>query len=80
MSIVIVIAIVVAMGGVLFALIRGLVTFLKTTEADLKGGNEPGAGTSEMHAMQNRMMFARVKWQAIAVLLLVVLSLFAAAN
>ncbi len=75
MSIVIVIAIVFAMSAVVFALVRGLIAFLRTTEADLKGD-----GTSDMHALQNRMMFARVKWQAIAVVMLVLLSVIAAAK
>jgi hypothetical protein len=75
MSIIVIIAIVLAMGAVLYALIRGLVSFLQTTEADLKG-----EGTSDMHLMQNKMMFARVKYQAIAVILLVILGMFAAAK
>ncbi len=75
MSIIVIIAIVLAMGAVLFALIRGLVAFLQTTEADLKG-----EGTTDMHALQNKMMFARVKYQAIAVILLVILGMLAAAN
>ncbi len=75
MSIIVILAIVLAMGAVLFALIRGLVAFLRTTEADLKG-----EGTSDMHLMQNKMMFARVKYQAIAVILLVILGMFAAAK
>lgn len=75
MSIIVIIAIVLAMGAVLFALIRGLVAFLQTTEADLKG-----EGTRDMHLMQNKMMFARVKYQAIAVILLVILGMLAAAN
>ncbi len=80
MSVIIIIAIVLAMGAVLFALIRGLIAFLRTTEADLKGLNNQEAGTSEMHLMQNKMMFARVKYQAIAVILLVILGMLAAAN
>ena len=75
MNIIVIIAIVLAMGAVLYALIRGIVAFLRTTEADLKG-----EGTSEMHLMQNKMMFARVKYQAIAVILLVILGMFAAAK
>ncbi|TXC73527.1 hypothetical protein FSZ31_01900 [Sphingorhabdus soli] len=75
MNIIVIIAIVLAMGAVLYALIRGIVAFLRTIEADLKG-----EGTSEMHLMQNKMMFARVKYQAIAVILLVILGMFAAAK
>jgi hypothetical protein len=43
----------------LFALLRGLLSFSQSQ-------------TTELRNMQTRMMFARVKWQAIAVLLVVV--------
>lgn len=76
MSYVIILLVILAMGAVVFTLVRGLIAFLRTTEADLKG---EGTAT-DMHAMQNKMMFARVKYQAIAVLLLVLLSIIAASN
>lgn len=68
----IVILIILAAGGALFALIRGIVTFLKTTEEDLKSGNGP----SQSSLKQNKMMMARVTFQAVAVLLVAVLLLF----
>jgi hypothetical protein len=75
MSYVIILAIVVAASFVLFSLVRGLVYFAQTSD-NLTNGTGPSQG----HLMQNKMMFARVKWQAITVLLLVIMGAFAAAN
>lgn len=65
-----VILIVLAAVATLAALVRGIVTFLKTTEEELKGG---GVSTSGLR--QNKMMMARVGFQAIAVLLCALLML-----
>ena len=64
------ILIVLAAIAALVSLIRGIVSFLKTTEADLKAGAE---GPSIASQQQNKMMFARVGFQAVAVLLCVML-------
>ncbi|WNO54343.1 twin transmembrane helix small protein [Stakelama saccharophila] len=61
-----------AMLATVAALVRGIVTFLKTTEADLKG-----EGPSEPGMRSNKMMQARILFQALAILI-VVLILFAA--
>ena len=76
MEIVIIIAIAAAALLVLASLVRGLIYFARTSNALANGGD----GVSEGHLMQNRMMFARVKWQAITILLLVILGAVAAAN
>jgi hypothetical protein len=55
----------VAAGFTLFALLRGL-TALSQEQ------------TTELRNMQTKMMFSRVKWQAIAVILVVVAAAFAA--
>jgi hypothetical protein len=55
-------------------LIRGIVTFLKTTEADLKSGS---AGPSASGLKQNRMMMGRIFFQAIAVFVAALLMLLA---
>lgn len=65
-----VILIVLAAIGALVSLIRGIVAFLQSTEADLKAG---GTGPTAASAQQNKMMFARVGFQALAVLLCVAL-------
>ncbi|MEK6542618.1 MAG: hypothetical protein AABZ45_10935 [Pseudomonadota bacterium] len=75
----VILLIVVSAGFVLFSLIRGLVYFLRASDAVREGGQE-GGGPSEMHLMQNKMMFARVKWQAITILLLIVLGFVASAR
>ena len=53
-------------------LIRGIVTFLKTTEEDLKSG---GAGPSASGLKQNRMMMGRIFFQALAVFIAALLML-----
>lgn len=72
MTILLVLLIVGAAGAVAFALIRGLHAF-----ANLRPAEVNKDGIPESLAMQNKMMFARVKWQAITILLLVVLLLVA---
>ena len=68
---IIVILIVLAGIGAVVALVRGVIAFLKTTEADLKSGNGP----SQSSLKQNRMMMMRVTFQAGAVLLVALLLL-----
>ncbi|MDB5702714.1 MAG: twin transrane helix small protein [Sphingomonadales bacterium] len=67
-----VILIALAMAGALVALIRGIIVFLRTTEADLRAGPD---GPSVSSQQQNKMMSARVGFQAVAVLLVVLLLL-----
>ena len=55
------------------ALIRGIVAFLKTTEAELKGEDGPSAPSVK----SNKMMQMRIFFQALAILLVVII-LFAA--
>lgn len=61
-----------AMLATVVALVRGVVTFLKNTEADLNG-----EGPSVSSVQSNKMMQARILFQAVAILI-VVLILFAA--
>ena len=70
MQTILIILIVLAAIGALVSLIRGVIAFLKTTEADLKAG---GVGPSAASRQQNKMMFARVGFQAGAILLAVML-------
>ena len=65
-----IIVIVLLAGGAVFALIRGIVAFLKTTEEDLKS---QGTGPSASGLRQNKMMFARIGFQAAAILVVVLL-------
>ena len=72
MSTFLVILIALAMAATLFALIKGIVTFLRTTEADLRAGPD---GPSVSSRQQNKMMSARIAFQAVAVLLVALLLL-----
>lgn len=59
MFIALIVLVAIAAGFTLFALLRGLTAFSQEQ-------------TNESQAKQTQMMFARVKWQAIAVILVVV--------
>jgi hypothetical protein len=61
-------AIIAAMIATVVALVRGVIAMLRTTEADLKGG-----GISQSGLKQNKMMRARIAFQAIAIILVVLL-------
>ena len=67
------IVLVILMALVVFSLVRGIVAFLKSTKIDLERGDDTGA--SEMQLLQNKMMFNRIKYQALAVLVVGVLLL-----
>ncbi len=62
------IAILAAAIATVVAFVRGIVTFLRTTEADLKGG-----GVSQSGLKQNRMMRMRIAFQAVAIILVILL-------
>ncbi|RGP41615.1 hypothetical protein BPTFM16_01922 [Altererythrobacter insulae] len=62
---------VVLMGLVVFSLVRGVVAFLKTTKIDLESGE--GETVTEMQLLQNKAMFARIKYQALAVAVVAIL-------
>jgi len=64
-----------AMIATVVALVRGIVIFLRTTEAELKGDGTVGPSVSATRS--NKMMQARILFQAVAILIVVVL-LFAA--
>lgn len=59
-----------AMGATLFMLVKGIVTFLKTTEAELKSGE---SGPSASGLKQNKAMMGRILFQALAVLIIALL-------
>lgn len=66
-----VILLVAAMAMVLFSLIRGVVAFLQSTKVDLQTGEQVDA--TDMQLKQNKAMMARVKWQAIAIVIIAIL-------
>ena len=66
------IIIVVLMGFVVVSLVRGIIAFLQTTKIDLEN-QDNDEHISRMHAQQNKMMFNRVKYQALAIVVVVLL-------
>ena len=68
-----VIVIVILAVMVVVSLIRGIIAFLRSTKEDLA---HPGGGATPMQLQQNKMMFARIKYQALAILVVAVLLLF----
>ena len=66
-----IIVLIVLMGLVLVSLVRGIVAFLRTTKIDLEPGE--GENATEMQLLQNKMMFARIKYQALAIVVVAVL-------
>lgn len=72
MNTVLIILLVLAMIATVVMLVRGVVAFLKTTEEDLNSG---GTGPSASGMKQNRAMMGRVLFQALAVVIVVLLLL-----
>ena len=56
---------------VLVSLIRGVVAFLKTTKIDLESG--AGETATDMQLAQNKAMFARIKYQALAIVVVAII-------
>lgn len=72
MSYILIPIIAVLMIMVVVSLVRGIVAFLQSTKMDLE--SDPAAtGATPAQMMQNKMMFARIKYQAAAVLVVAVL-------
>lgn len=69
------IALVILCGLVVFSLVRGIVAFLKTTKVDLETGE--AETVPEMQQMQNKAMFARIKYQAMAIGVIALIALLA---
>ncbi len=70
MNVFLTILLLLAMGATLFMLIKGIVTFLRTTEEDLKSGQN---GPSASSLKQNKAMFGRILFQALAIIIIVIL-------
>jgi hypothetical protein len=66
------ILIIAAMIATVIALVRGIIAFLRTSQAEL---NDQQAGPSQSSLKQNRMMLARITFQAVAVLFVALLLL-----
>ncbi|MBY6015465.1 HIG1 domain-containing protein [Qipengyuania gaetbuli] len=66
-----VILLIAAMVMVVVSLVRGVVAFLQSTKIDLESGEQVDA--TEMQLKQNRAMMARVKWQAVAIIIIAIM-------
>ena len=71
MSYILIAAIVILCILVVISLVRGIVAFLKSTKVDLETGE--GENVSEMQVLQNKMMFNRIKYQALAIVAVAIL-------
>lgn len=71
MNYVLVPVLLVLMGLVAFSLIKGIVAFLKTTKIDLETGKSETA--TDMQLAQNKAMFARIKYQALAIVVVAII-------
>lgn len=71
MNYVLVPVLLVLMGLVAFSLIRGIIAFLKTTKIDLETGESQTA--TDMQLAQNKAMFARIKYQALAIVVVAII-------
>jgi len=74
MNYVLVPLIVILMIMVVVSLVRGIVAFMQSTKLDLESD---GDRVTEMQLRQNKMMFARIKYQALAIVVVVVLMMIA---
>ncbi|MPT49163.1 MAG: twin transmembrane helix small protein [Sphingobium sp.] len=59
-----------AMAATVFMLVRGIIAFLRASEADLKSGT---SGPSPSSLKQNKAMMGRILFQGLAVIIVVLL-------
>ncbi len=55
---------------VIVSLVRGIIAFLQTTKVDLEKGGE---NSEALQMKQNQAMFSRIKYQALAVVVIAIL-------
>lgn len=60
---------------VVVSLVQGVIAFLQTTKIDLESGE--GETVTEMQALQNKAMFARIKYQVAAIVVVVIIAVLA---
>lgn len=69
-----VIALVILCILVVVSLVRGIIAFLNTTKINIENGTSENL--LEMQTMQNKMMFNRIKYQGLAVLVVAIILAF----
>ena len=67
-----VIVLIIAVIWVVISLVRGIVAFLQSTKLELENPDEADRAR-QMQLKQNQMMFARIKYQALAVVVVAIL-------
>ena len=75
MKLFLILLLIAAMIATLVALVRGIISFLKVTEADLKG-----TGPSQAALHSNKMMQQRILYQGIAIAIVALLLLLASGS
>ena len=70
MNTILIIILVVLMGLVVVSLVRGIVAFLQSHKADIDAG---GQRQQDMQLLQNKMMFNRIKYQALAIVVVAII-------
>lgn len=70
MNTLLILLLIAAMIWTVVSLVRGIIAFLQTTRLELENDGEH---VREMQLKQNRMMFARIKYQALAIVVVIVL-------
>ena len=71
MSYVLIPVLVVMMVLVVISLVKGIAAFMQSTREDLE--RPESAGPSEMQLKQNKMMYARIMYQGIAIVIVAIL-------
>ena len=71
MNTVLLIFLLLTMVMVVISLVRGIVAFLRSTRIDLESGEQQDA--TDMQLKQNRAMMSRIKWQAIAIIVIAIM-------
>jgi hypothetical protein len=69
-----VIVLVVLMALVVYSLVRGIIAFLQSHRADIDAGSER---QRDMQLLQNKMMFNRIKYQALAIVVVAIIMMMA---
>jgi hypothetical protein len=65
---------VILMVMVVVSLVRGIIAFMQSTKLDLESD---GDRATAMQLRQNKMMFARIKYQALAIVVVVIVMMVA---
>ena len=71
MTYVLIPALLILMGLTAFSLVKGIIAFLQTTKIDLETGE--GSTATDMQLAQNKAMFARIKYQGLAIVVVAIL-------